>query len=127
MYSGCVQPSTPIKDSPPKNLPAPTLPELWAELQPWWCGGPLVAHNVSTERGIVRHAAPMHTIGPWIDTLTLARDGALVWEADLPAPGYTTPAIYRAGGKPYVVVAAGGGHLGPPSGSEYVAFGFPEP
>ena len=53
------------------------------------------------------------------------RDGAVLWEAELPAAGFATPAVYEAGGRQYVVVAAGGGKLGQPSGSRYVAFALP--
>ena len=53
-------------------------------------------------------------------------DGTLLWEADLDAPGYATPVTYRVGGRQYVVIAAGGGLLGPPSGSTYAAFRLPE-
>ena len=55
-----------------------------------------------------------------------ARDGAVLWGADLWASGYSTPVVYRAAGRQFVVIAAGGGRLGPPSGSEYVAFALPE-
>ena len=53
-----------------------------------------------------------------------AGDGAALWEADLWAAGHATPVLYRAAGRQFVVIASGGGRLGPPSGSEYVAFAF---
>ena len=53
------------------------------------------------------------------------RDGNLLWQADLPAAGFSTPAVYAVDGRQYVVIAAGGGRMGPPSGSEYVAFALP--
>lgn len=52
---------------------APALPELWEEVSPRLCGIPLVAHNIGTERTILRAAAPLHRLGPWIDTLALSR------------------------------------------------------
>jgi DNA polymerase III epsilon subunit-like protein len=52
---------------------APELRSLWAELKDWWLNRPMVAHNVGTEQKFVRQTAPMHAIGPWIDTLKLAR------------------------------------------------------
>lgn len=52
---------------------APTLQELWEEISPWIVDTPLVAHNIGTERTILRAAAPLHRLGPWIDTLALAR------------------------------------------------------
>ena len=53
------------------------------------------------------------------------RDGTQLWEAELPAAGYATPATYLVNGKQYVVIAAGGGKLGTKSGDSYVAFSLP--
>lgn len=53
------------------------------------------------------------------------RTGALLWEGELPTAGFATPATYEADGRQLVVVAAGGGKLRAPSGSQYVAFGLP--
>ncbi|MGB3801097.1 MAG: PQQ-binding-like beta-propeller repeat protein [Lewinella sp.] len=53
-------------------------------------------------------------------------DGELIWEADLPAAGYATPAVYAVDGKQYIVVACGGGKLGTRSGDQYLAFGLPD-
>ncbi len=50
------------------------------------------------------------------------RDGKLLWQAELTAAGFATPATYSVDGRQYVVIAAGGGRMGPPSGSEYIAF-----
>ena len=54
------------------------------------------------------------------------RDGTVLWEAELTAAGFSTPAVYMVDGRQYVVIAAGGGRMGPPSGSEYFAFALPE-
>ncbi len=54
------------------------------------------------------------------------RDGSVLWETDLTAAGFSTPAVYSVGGKQYVAIAAGGGRMGPPSGSEYFAFALPD-
>jgi quinoprotein glucose dehydrogenase len=51
--------------------------------------------------------------------------GKLLWETTLPAAGYATPSTFIANGKQYVVIAAGGGKLGTPSGDEYVAYALP--
>ena len=51
--------------------------------------------------------------------------GKLLWETVLPAAGNATPAIYEAGGRQFVVIAAGGGKWGAPSGASYVAFALP--
>jgi quinoprotein glucose dehydrogenase len=56
-----------------------------------------------------------------------AATGALVWQAPLGAGGYATPATYSAGGRQFVVIAAGGG--GKPrtkSGDAFVAFALPQ-
>ncbi|MEL6589541.1 MAG: PQQ-binding-like beta-propeller repeat protein [Bacteroidota bacterium] len=54
------------------------------------------------------------------------QSGALLWEADLPAGGYATPSTYQVNGKQYVVIAAGGGKMGTPSGDAYLAFCIPD-
>lgn len=53
------------------------------------------------------------------------RSGKLLWEYDLPAPGFATPSIYEVNGKQYLVIACGGGKLGTKSGDAYVAFALP--
>ena len=79
-------------------------------------GGPIV-----TAGGLVFIAATPDAKLRAFDT----RDGALLWQGDLPAGGFSTPAVYRAGGRQFVVIAAGGGRMGPPSSAEYVAFALP--
>ena len=54
------------------------------------------------------------------------RTGALLWEYQMDAAGNATPAAYMAGGKQYVVIGAGGGKWGNPSGSAYYAFALPD-
>jgi quinoprotein glucose dehydrogenase len=52
--------------------------------------------------------------------------GAELWSAKLPFGGHAPPAVYQAGGRQYVVIAAtGGGKLGTPAGDAYVAFALP--
>ena len=53
--------------------------------------------------------------------------GELLWETLLPAAGNATPAVYEVNGREFVVIAAGGGKWGNPSGGSYVAFALPEP
>jgi quinoprotein glucose dehydrogenase len=55
------------------------------------------------------------------------RTGKLLWQTDLPAPGFATPSVYSLGGKQYIVIACGGGKLDTRSGDSYVAFALPEP
>jgi quinoprotein glucose dehydrogenase len=54
------------------------------------------------------------------------RTGELLWQAELPAAGFATPATYEVNEKQYVVIACGGGKLGTQSGDSYVAFALPE-
>jgi quinoprotein glucose dehydrogenase len=49
-------------------------------------------------------------------------NGKLLWETALPAAGNATPATYEVNGRQFVVIAAGGGKWGAPSGGSYVAF-----
>ena len=53
------------------------------------------------------------------------QNGDILWEAELSAAGFSTPTIYSVNGKQFVVIAAGGGRTGPPSGAEYIAFSLP--
>jgi quinoprotein glucose dehydrogenase len=48
--------------------------------------------------------------------------GRLLWETRLPAAGNATPAVYEVHGREFVVIAAGGGKWGNPSGGTYCAF-----
>lgn len=52
--------------------------------------------------------------------------GELLWEATLPFGGEATPATYEVNGRQFVVIAAGGGRDGKPSGGVYVAFALPQ-
>lgn len=51
--------------------------------------------------------------------------GELLWEYQLPAGGYATPATYSVKGKQYVVIAAGGaGKQQTKPGNQFLAFGL---
>ena len=53
--------------------------------------------------------------------------GTMLWEYQLPAGGYATPATYEIDGKQFVVIAAGGGGLqATKSGDYYIAFALPK-
>ncbi|WOK07165.1 PQQ-binding-like beta-propeller repeat protein [Imperialibacter roseus] len=80
-------------------------------------GGP-----VSTKGGLVFIAATKDEKIRAFDKVS----GEVLWEADLPASGFATPAVYMVDGKQYVVIACGGGKIGAKSGDEYVAFALPE-
>jgi quinoprotein glucose dehydrogenase len=53
------------------------------------------------------------------------RNGELLWEVTLPAPGFATPSVYEINGKEYIVIACGGGKINTRSGDSYVAFALP--
>jgi quinoprotein glucose dehydrogenase len=53
------------------------------------------------------------------------RTGKLLWQTDLPVPGFATPSVYEVNGKQYIVIACGGGKLKTKSGDAYVAFSLP--
>ncbi len=50
------------------------------------------------------------------------KTGKQLWQYDLPAGAYATPATYAINGKQYVVIACGGGKMGTKSGDKYMAF-----
>jgi quinoprotein glucose dehydrogenase len=79
-------------------------------------GGPVV-----TASGLIFIAATPDQLFKAYDT----RSGEQLWSHELTAAGFSTPAIYSVNGKQFVVIAAGGGRMGPPSGSEYFAFALP--
>jgi len=79
-------------------------------------GGPIV-----TRGGLVFIAATQDAKFRAFDKHT----GRLLWEAELPAPGYATPSTFAVAGKQFVVVAAGGGKLGSKSSDTYVAYSLP--
>ena len=54
------------------------------------------------------------------------RTGKLLWEYDLPSPGFATPSVYEVNGKQYIVIACGGGKLNTKSGDSFVAFALPD-
>ncbi|MDF2192060.1 PQQ-binding-like beta-propeller repeat protein [Paraflavitalea sp. CAU 1676] len=51
--------------------------------------------------------------------------GKLLWEYDLPAPGFATPSVYEVNGRQFIVIACGGGKLRTTSGDTYMAFALP--
>jgi len=79
-------------------------------------GGPVV-----TASGLIFIAATPDKLFRAYDS----QDGILLWETELSAAGFSTPAIYSVDGKQYISIAAGGSRLGPPSGSEYFTYALP--
>ena len=54
-------------------------------------------------------------------------NGKILFETNLPAGGYATPATYAVDGRQFVVIACGGGKMGTKSGDSYLAFALPLP
>lgn len=54
------------------------------------------------------------------------KTGNLLWQTQLPAAGFATPATYSVNGKQYIVIACGGTKLGASGGDSYLAFALPE-
>ena len=84
-------------------------------------GSPNLGGPITTAEGVV-------FIGATLDRAIRAFDietGRELWKADLPAGARATPMTYEAGGRQYVVIAAGGG--GPfGTGDALVAFALPK-
>lgn len=85
-------------------------------------GSPNLGGSMATAGGLVFIAAAMDTYLRAFDVET----GRELWKGLLPASAQATPMTYRAGGKQYVVIAAGGhGKLGTKMGDHVVAFALP--
>jgi quinoprotein glucose dehydrogenase len=76
-------------------------------------GGPVV-----TAGGLIFIAATKDEMFRAFDKKT----GELLWQTKLPAGAYATPSVYMVDGVQYILIAAGGGKMGTPSGSHYLAF-----
>ena len=81
-------------------------------------GGPVV-----TAGGLIFIAASADEAIRAFDKKT----GALLWHAPLPFSGNATPSVYMVNGRQYLVISAGGGKSGRPSGGSVVAFALPRP
>lgn len=80
-------------------------------------GGPVLTASGLLFIGATVYDRQMHAFD--------SRTGKLLWHATLPYSGVATPATYMVDGKQYVVIGAGGGRDGKPSGGMYVAFALP--
>ncbi len=76
-------------------------------------GGPVV-----TKGGLVFIASTMDEKLRAFNKTT----GEVVWDYQLSAGGFATPATYEVDGEQFIVIAAGGGKSGLKSGDEYIAF-----
>jgi quinoprotein glucose dehydrogenase len=75
--------------------------------------------------GPVVTAGGLIFIGATADETIRAFDkdtGRILWQAKLPFGGNATPSTYMVNGRQYVVISAGGGKSGRPSGGSIVAF-----
>ena len=81
-------------------------------------GGPVVTAGGLLFIGATNFDRKFHAY----DKLT----GKLLWETTLPAAGSATPSTYMLNGRQFVVIVAGGGKNGAPSGSSIVAFALPQ-
>ena len=99
------------------QVPLGTYPELeekFGKTGTFNIGGPLV-----TAGGLVFIGAAMDERFHAFDNLT----GELLWEFQMEAGGYASPSTYEAGGRQFVVIAAGGGGKpGTKAGNAYYAF-----
>jgi len=101
---------------------------------------PLGEYKELTEKGIPttgaeNYGGPVATSGGLV-FIAASRDeklrafdkenGKILWEYQLPAAGYATPAVYEVEGKQFVVIACGGGKSGTKSGDRYIAFSLPQ-
>jgi len=83
-------------------------------------GSPNLGGPIATAGGVV-------FVGATVDPAFRAFDvetGELLWSAELPAGARATPITYRAGGRQFVVIAAGGGEVFG-AGDYLVAFALP--
>jgi quinoprotein glucose dehydrogenase len=97
---------------------------------------PTLAAKGMTNTGSENYGGPVVTAGGLLFIGATAYDkkfrafnsqtGALLWQADLPAPGVATPAIYMVDGRQYVAIAAAGSQMDKaPYEAFYVAFALP--
>ena len=105
------------------EVPLGTLRDLAPLPIPLRIGTPGIGGPLVTAGGLVFIGAAMDDYLRAFDLDT----GEELWKGRLPAGGQATPMTYRAGGRQYVVIAAGGhGRMGTTLGDALVAFALPE-
>jgi quinoprotein glucose dehydrogenase len=102
---------------------------------------PLGEYPALTARGIAptgteNYGGPLVTAGGLIFIGATADEtfrvfdketGKVLWQTKLPFGGNATPSTYMVNGRQYVVISAGGGKSGRPTGGSLVAFALPKP
>jgi quinoprotein glucose dehydrogenase len=105
------------------QVPLGTVRDISPLPIPWKLGVPNLGGPLVTGSGLI-------FIGATMDDYLRAFDvesGEELWKGRLPAGGNATPMTYRAGGRQYVVIAAGGhGRSGNRLGGHLLAFALPE-
>jgi quinoprotein glucose dehydrogenase len=88
-------------------------------------GTPNLGGGVATASGLLFIAATSDRTLRAFDS----ESGQVLWRARLPADGMSTPLVYTANGREYVVIAAGGHHMfgNRPRGDALLAFALPAP
>ena len=84
-------------------------------------GMPVIGGPIVTASGLVFIAASLDDRFRAFDTET----GKMLWEVKLPAGGQATPMTYSAGGRQYLVIAAGGYKGDSTRGDYLVAYALP--
>ncbi len=103
------------------QIPLGEYPELLAkgmrDTGSWNYGGPIVTAGGLIFIGATNYDRKFRAFE--------VRSGKLLWENVMPFAGNATPMTYQINGRQFVVIAAGGGKRGAPSGGMYVAFALP--
>jgi len=89
----------------------------------WNLGTPVAGGPIITAGGLVFVASTLDRLFRAFDLET----GAELWQAELPANGNATPMTYKADGRQFVVLAAGGHTLyGPELSDHLIAYALPK-
>jgi quinoprotein glucose dehydrogenase len=96
------------------------MPSFWPI--PFRMGMPGFGSPLVTAGGVFFYSGALDNVIRGYDETT----GRVLWQARLPAGGQATPMTYRANGKQYVVVSAGGhGAAGTTLGDSFLAYALP--
>lgn len=105
------------------QVPLGTVRDISPLPIPWKLGVPGMGGPLVTGSGLIFIAA---TMDDYLRAFDL-ESGEELWKGRLPAGGSATPMTYRAGGRQYVVIAAGGhGRAGNKLGGHLLAYALPE-